>query len=194
MREGRRSLAITPRKDDNFHRASTALISAYRFSATGFNLLDLAKIRVRPWVICREAGVGRKNRSVGVAGAKALDANLPAIGRCDGDGFVNLTFDAEAVLNCVRSANTGIEAHEVGRNGAEVGVGREGEDGVLNLDRMENGAVMELDGGRKVSAGTVVEDSGTDAQDCLAFARGVSDRDAWGKIVVVRQEGLPVVA
>ena len=29
-----RSLAITARKDDNFHRASTALISSYRFSAT----------------------------------------------------------------------------------------------------------------------------------------------------------------
>jgi hypothetical protein len=34
VREGGRSLAITPRKDDNFHRASTALISAFRFSAT----------------------------------------------------------------------------------------------------------------------------------------------------------------
>ena len=53
---------------------------------------------------------------------------------------------------------------------------------------------MEDGGGGIVAAGAVVEDAGAGAEDGLAVARGVGEGDARTKVVVVVEEGLPVVA
>ncbi|WP_433968650.1 hypothetical protein [Tunturiibacter gelidiferens] len=131
---------------------------------------------------------------VGVAGAEGLYSDLTAIGCGDGDGLVDLAFDADAVLDRVGRADVGVKTDEIGGDVVVVEAGRDGEGGILDLDGVEDDAVVELDGGGKVAAGAVVEEAGAGAEDGLAFAGGVGERDARGEVVVVGQEGLPVVA
>jgi len=63
----------------------------------------------------------------------------------------------------------------------------------LDLHGVKDYAVMELDGGGKVAAGSIVEDTGAHAEDGFAFVRGVSERDSRREVVVVGEEGLPIV-
>ncbi len=100
---------------------------------------------------------------------------------------------AEAVLECVGSANVLVELGEVSWIAAEVRACGEGKDGVLNLHGVEGDAVVELDDGGKVAAGAVVEDAGADAEDGFAVAWSVRERDSGREIVVVGEEGLPIV-
>ena len=73
-------------------------------------------------------------------------------------------------------------------------VGGRGKTGIWNLHGVEDDAVVELDDGGEVAAGAVVEDAGADAEDGFAVAGCVGERDSGGEVVVVGEEGLPVVA
>ena len=64
----------------------------------------------------------------------------------------------------------------------------------MNLYGVKDDAVVELDGGGEVAAGAVVEDAGAGAKDGFAVARSVGERDARAEVVVVGEEGLPIVA
>jgi hypothetical protein len=107
---------------------------------------------------------------------------------------VDLALDAGAVLVGVGSADVSVELREVGRIVVEVGAGRERKDWVLNLYGVKDDAVVEFDDGGEVAAGAVVEDAAAGAKDGLAVAGSVGERDTRVKVVVVGEEGLPVVA
>jgi len=162
-------------------------------AASGLDLLDLSVVEVGAGVVGGEAGVWREDGRVGVTGAEAFDLDLTAIGGGEGEGFVDLTLDAGAVLVGVRSADGGVELGEVGWIGAEVCGWREGKDGVLNLYGVKDDAVVELDDGWEVAAGAVVEDAAAGAEDGFAVAGSVGERDTRAEVVVVGEEGLPVV-
>ena len=87
-----------------------------------------------------------------------------------------------------------VELGEVGGIGAEVRAWGEGIGGFWNLYGVEDDAVVEFDDGGEVATGAVVEDAGADAEDGFAVAGCVGERDARGEVVVVGEEGLPVVA
>ncbi len=101
--------------------------------------------------------------------------------------------EAEAVLNCVGRTNMLIELDEVRRERAEVRVWGQRKRRILNLYRVKDYAVVKFDGGGKVAARAVVEDSGSCTDDGFAFAGCVGERDAGREVVVVRDKGLPVV-
>ena len=107
---------------------------------------------------------------------------------------MDLALDAGAVLVGVGSADVWVEQREVGWIVVEVGAGREGKDRVLNLDGVEDDAVVELDDSGEVAAGAIVEDAAAGAKDGFAVAERVGERDTRAEVVVVGEEGLPIVA
>jgi len=64
----------------------------------------------------------------------------------------------------------------------------------LQLNRVENDAIVQFERSGVVAASAVVEDTDAGAQNRLAFVRSVGEGDARRKIVVVGEVGLPVVA
>jgi hypothetical protein len=83
-----------------------------------FDLLDLADVWVGTRIDSGQAGIGRKDGRVGIAGAEALDLDGISIGGSDGDGLVDLVLDAEAGLDGVGSADVGGKANDAGGNGS----------------------------------------------------------------------------
>ena len=163
-------------------------------AASRLDLLDLAKAGVGAWVVGGQDGIGWEDGSVVVARAEGFDPGLAAVCCGEGNGFVKLAFDAEAVLDSVGGADVGIEEDEVGWDGIEVRAGRDWVSGVLDLNGVEDDTVVKNGVGRKVTAGAVVEETGACAKNGFAFARSIGQRDARGEVVVVRNEGLPIVA
>ena len=166
---------------------------AEKIATSGLDLLNLTVVEIGAWVVGGENRVGWQDGGIGVAGAEGLYSDLATIGCGDGDGLVDLAFHADAVLDRVGRADVGVKADEVGGDVVKVEARRDGEGRILDLDGVEDDTVVELDGSGKVAAGAVVEEAGASAEDGLAFARGVGERDAGREVIVVGQEGLPVV-
>ena len=64
---------------------------------------------------------------------------------------------------------------------------------VQKLDGVEDEAVVQLEYGGKVTAGAIIKDSGTEAENGLCLSGRVCEGKARGEVVVVSDVGDPVV-
>jgi len=134
--------------------------------------LNLAVVEIGAREVGGEVRVGREDGGVGVAGTEGLYSGLAAIGCGDCDGLVDLAFDADAVLDGVGRADVGVETGEIGGDVVEVEAGWDGEGRILDLDGVEDDAVVELDSSGKVAAGAVVEEAGCRCGRWSCLCRG----------------------
>ena len=164
-----------------------------KLAPTRFYLLDLTEGGIGTGI--GGTGSSRQNRGVGVAGSKALDLDPIAIGGGESDFLTELPLDTEAGLDRIRRANVGCLADDVAGDGRKVSPRSQLLGGwLLKLHRVENDAIVELEGGWEIAADAVIKESRAETQNRLPFAWSVSERDARGQIVVVADVGDPVVA
>lgn len=158
-------------------------------AASGFDLLHEAARGIGNLCV-----VGRK-RGVCVTRAETGDAGDAAVARRESELCGQLALDVEAVLNGIRRTQIRRLADDARGQGGE-GLARRKRvrvAGIQNLVRTQDDAVVELECGGIVAAGTVKKDPRAGANHGLPV-KGIAYRDAGCEVFPRGNVGLPLIA